>query len=247
VAFRSFLIAQAGVPELYVEAAMEQLLDDARIAGFIRVVKGAEWIDLQNASLAPVAQADDEDESVADNDGLSLDDVDEQGPTGGAIVQSALQEEAQRRAQRPSGIFLGHGKNRKPLEQLTKILSEYKIPYKVAVDEANRGRPISQKVAEVMDECGAAILIFTADRELKDVDGNTIWQPSENVVFELGAAAVKYGSRIVIFKEESVDFPTNFRDIGYISFARDQLDAKAVDLIRELIGFGLLQLTVATA
>ena len=108
-----------------------------------------------------------------------------------------------------------------------------------------RGVRSHRKWLTLWISASAAILIFTADRELKNVDGNTIWQPSENVVFELGAASVKYGRRIVIFKEDDVDFPTNFRDLGYISFSKDQLDAKALDLIRELIAFGLLQITVA--
>ena len=102
------------------------------------------------------------------------------------------------------GIFVGHGKDRAPLEQLEKILGEYRLPFKVAVDEANRGRPISQKVADTMHECGAAILIFTADEEFRDKDGQMVYRPSENVVFELGAASVLYGSRIIIFRDSPV-------------------------------------------
>ena len=43
-------------------------------------------------------------------------------------------------------IFLAHGKNKKPVEQLKKILEQFKIPYKVAVEEPNLGRPIGNKV-----------------------------------------------------------------------------------------------------
>ncbi|MGH7770801.1 MAG: TIR domain-containing protein [Candidatus Binatia bacterium] len=143
-----------------------------------------------------------------------------------------------------NAIFLGHGKNKKPLEQLKQILDQYKIPYKVAVDEPNRFRPISQKVADIMGDCGAAILIFTADEEFQDIEGNAIWKPSENVVYELGAASVLYGGRIIIFKEEAVHFPANFRDIGYIDFQKDALSAKTNELFKELISFGLIKVTV---
>lgn len=139
------------------------------------------------------------------------------------------------------GIFVAHGKNRKPLEQLKGILEQFKILYRVVVDEPNLGRPISGKVREVMQSCNCAILIFTADEEFKDKDGNTIWRPSENVVFELGATGYLYDNRIVILKEENVSFPTNFRDIGYISFEKDQLDAKAMDVLKELVGFGIVK------
>ncbi len=69
-----------------------------------------------------------------------------------------------------------------------------------------------------MNECGAAVIIFTADEKFEDTTGRAVYRPSENVVFELGAASVLYGSRVIIFKEKGVDFPTNFRDIGFIEF-----------------------------
>ncbi len=144
-----------------------------------------------------------------------------------------------------NAIFVGHGKNKTPLQQLEKFLTEYKIPHKVAIEEASKGRPISQKVADIMNECGAAIIIFTADEEFKRPTGETIFRPSENAVFELGAAGALYGSRIVIFKEAGVDFPSNFRDIGYIEFEKDKLDAKVNELFRELISFKLLTVSVA--
>lgn len=141
------------------------------------------------------------------------------------------------------GIFIAHGKNKKPLEQLKKILEQFKIPYKVAIEEPSLARPISSKVREIMHSCNCAILIFTADEEFQGKEGNTVWRPSENVVYELGAAAYLYDNRIVIMKEEEVNFPSNFRDIGYITFKKDQLDAKTMDIFKELIGFGILKIS----
>lgn len=141
------------------------------------------------------------------------------------------------------GIFIAHGKNKKPLEQLKKILNEFKIPYKVAIEEPSLGRPISSKVREIMKSCNCAILIFTADEEFRDKDGKVVWRPSENVVYELGATGYLYDNRIVIMKEDRVDFPTNFRDIGYISFEKDKLEAKTMDVLKELIGFGIVKMS----
>lgn len=53
-----------------------------------------------------------------------------------------------------------------------------------------------------------------------------------------------YGSKIIIFKEDTVDFPANFRDIGYISFEKDALSSKVNELFRELISFGLIKVSV---
>jgi len=140
-------------------------------------------------------------------------------------------------------IFIAHGKNKKPLEQLKKILEQFRIPYKVAVEEPNLGRPISGKVREVMRACNCAILIFTADETFTDAGGNAVQRPSENVVYELGAAGYLYDNRIVIMREEDVAFPTNFRDLGYITFSKDELEAKAMDILKELIGFGIVKIS----
>lgn len=148
-------------------------------------------------------------------------------------------------AKRPlgQGIFIAHGKNKKPLEQLKKVLEQFRIPYKVAIEEPNLGRPISAKVREIMQACNCAILIFTADEEFRNAKGDVIWRPSENVVYELGASGYLYDNRLVIMKEEAVTFPSNFSDLGYISFEKDQLEAKAMDLLKELIGFGIVKVS----
>jgi hypothetical protein len=51
--------------------------------------------------------------------------------------------------ERPKHIFIGHGRDKNAVTQLTKILDELGLPYKVAEYEANAGRPISQKVADL--------------------------------------------------------------------------------------------------
>src|SRR5262249_8929804 len=118
------------------------------------------------------------DESAATN-GLSEELAPQHGgaPTPGGSMKPKVE--------RPKQLFVAHGKNHKPLEDLKKMLGEFKIPYKVAVDEANKGRPISAKVAELMNECSAGIFIFTKDerffRELKDGTHEEVWRPSENV------------------------------------------------------------------
>jgi hypothetical protein len=44
-------------------------------------------------------------------------------------------------------------------------------------------------------------------------------------------------------KETDVSLASDFSDLGYISFDKDMLKAKAMDLIKELIGFGFLKVT----
>ena len=65
----------------------------------------------------------------------------------------------------------------------------------------------------------------------------------EDAVYELGAAAYVYDNRIVIMKEEGVTFPSNFRDLGYIAFEKNLIEAKSMDALKELIGFGIVKVS----
>ena len=44
---------------------------------------------------------------------------------------------------------------------------------------AHGGRPISQKVSDLMHECTSAIVIFTADEKYKDNEGTEYYRPSD--------------------------------------------------------------------
>ena len=172
-------------------------------------------------------------------------EAEEAPPPGAAVEEAAAEEVAPTAPPSPPSpgeryIFIAHGKNRTPLEQLKKVLDQFKIRYRVAIDEPQKARPISVKVADTMRSCQSAIFIFSADEQFTNSEGQTVWRPSQNVIYELGAASVLYGDKIVIFKEQDLDFPTDFRDIGNIPFEKDALDARGVQLIAELIALGLV-------
>lgn len=234
--FQNALVRDFGVSKEQAARCAAVFYENADYLGLVRQATTGKWL-ASEPSLT-------EQEELREADAVGTGE-------GGNARESG--EESQRQSQvetrtapaAKNAIFIGHGKNRTPLEQLEKFLTEYKIPNRVVVDEPNKGRPISQKVADSMNECGAAIIIFTADEEFKDLNGQTIFRPSENAIFELGAASALYGSRVIIFKEAGVTFPTNFRDIGHIEFERNRLDAKVSDLFRELIAFKLITVTVA--
>jgi predicted nucleotide-binding protein len=237
--FQNALVRDFGVSRDQVTRCAAIFYENADYLGLIRQATTGKWLAAELANITVKEELEDTAEpSTSENAQNNL--PEEQ------LLSSQVSAEIKTPSAK-NAIFLGHGKNRVPLQQLEKFLSEYKISYRVVVDEANRGRPISQKVADSMNECGAAIIIFTADEEFKDVAGQTIFRPSENAIFELGAASALYGSRVVIFKEAGVTFPTNFRDIGYIEFDKDRLDAKVSELFRELIAFKLITVSVAAS
>ncbi len=236
--FQNALVRDFGVAREQAARCAAVFQDNAEYLGLVRQANTGKWLGAEPPGIGS-------DGGLPDVNGYLGEEAE---PPAAAALSAPAGAPAQARpaqvVQQKSAIFVGHGKNKVPLQQLEKLLSEYKIPHRIAIEEPNKGRPISQKVAELMGECGAAIIIFTADEEFKDPAGQTIFRPSENAVFELGAASALYGSRVVIFKESGVNFPSNFRDIGYIEFEKDRLDAKVNELFRELIGFRLITVSV---
>lgn len=226
------------------------LLDkNARYAGLVRPISGSDMVLIDAPSSGHTIEGDAKDPT---GEPCSKGEPTEpQIPPAPAISKQMSDAELKglgpsTPAPKATHIFLGHGKNKKPLEQLKNMLNEFKITYRVTVEEPNRGLPIPDKVAELMRQCSSAILIFTKDELFFDKDGNEIWRPSENVIHELGASSILYGGRIIILKEKGINLPSNFSSIGYIEFDPDALAAKGIDLLKELIAFGLVKVTAAS-
>lgn len=226
------LVAEYDIPSEYAEECGDLVISNGQFVSFIREIGGSPHVLLD----LPFKE-----EKASDEEG-------QKKPKGQEESQEQLDVSAQAKSesQAPRAIFIGHGKNKAPLMQLQKILSTFQIPHRVVAQEANLGRPIPIKVKEVMQQCGSAILIFTKDEKFFDEDGKEIWRPSENVVHELGASSFLYEDRIVIFKEEGLYFPANYQSIGYIEFGETGLESKTSDLLKELIGFGLVKITTAS-
>lgn len=223
--FENQLETQFGVPRGYVKEISEILESNGKYAGIIRDISGSNHIIFDDT--APIKQ-----------EGGEIDES-EMAPEE-LLVKDEEKEPQEEKEEKQKPIFIGHGKNKKPIEQLKKILDQFKIPYKVAVEEAHTGRPIPQKVREIMEQCGSAIFVFSKEEEPKDEEAGQL--PNLNVVFELGAASILYGDKIIIFKEGSVNLGSDFSDLGYISFEENSLEAKAMDLLKELFSMGFVKL-----
>ncbi|MBI2655766.1 nucleotide-binding protein [Candidatus Woesearchaeota archaeon] len=231
--FENTLEVEFNVPREYLKEVIEILDKNGRFSGLIRDISGSPMVMFDDYGQIDIPQSQEENgistpvSSQEESENLSQVNELEQAP------QTQPKEQ-----QRP--IFIAHGKDKKPLEQLKKILDQFQIPYKVAVDEPHSGRPISQKIRELMNSCGSAIFIFSKDGESKDKEVGVI--VNLNAVFELGAASVLYGEKVIILKEEELQFPSDFNNIGHISFEGNHLDAKALELIRELVAMGSVKI-----
>ncbi|MDP8943459.1 MAG: nucleotide-binding protein [Actinomycetota bacterium] len=235
--FINALVREFDVPASQAEKFAEVFTDTMRFVGLIRETPGGEWLaSSATPGGAPSEAPPVEDEEEAVEATLLPDAVEPGEAEPPALVEAE-------RKQRPNRMFVGHGKNKKPLDQLKGLLDQLGIPYSVAETQPNLGRPIPTKVRETMEECGAGILIFSADEEYFDKDGNSVWKNSENVA-KLGAAAVMYDDRVIIFKEDSVRLASNYNSIGYIEFEKDKLDAKMPELLKELVAMKILKSAV---
>jgi predicted nucleotide-binding protein len=226
------VLAQLGVPRERVEEALKIIVDNAKLVGILKEVSGNLYVQLRSSGTANAGSISNpaaEEEPVEE----VFNDTEVDDNTSAAQKQD---EPPIPVSQKPKPIFIAHGKDKKPLEQLKVILDQFKIPYRVDVDEPHAGRPISEKVRSLMNECGSAIVIFTSSGESTDPEKGTV--ANLNVVFELGAASVLYGDKIILFKERDLTLPSDFSDLGHIAFDKESLDAKAFDLIKELISMG---------
>ncbi len=239
--FLNTVLREFGVKQNQAESCVDIFTANMKFVGLIKDTPGGAWLagdatpQATATTLTPTQVDEAEADAAADDEVIHGGDEDGPNREIAPVTQ---------RTKRPNRIFLGHGRNHKPLDQLTKTLDTMGIPYAVAEDEPNVGRPISAKVRETMEQCGAAILIFSADIEYFDKDQKSVWRPSENVSHELGAASVMYDDRIILFKEERVQLASNYSGIGYITFETDALDAKVNDLLRELVAFKILKLSI---
>jgi predicted nucleotide-binding protein len=228
------VLEEMGVGPKGTGRTLNLIFESAKELGLLMEINGTQYVNLDGVPAPSPDTSNSED---------STETIEVGDPQEEQILNVPPEEQSAPTANRPTALFLGARKG-KARDQLIRLLGEYGIPHKVAEDEANRGRPIPKKVKDTMQECGAAILIFTADEEYQDGEGNAIWKPSDNIVHELGASSILYDDRIIVFKEERVLLASNFESIGFIEFADGYLDAKVNELLRELIAFKILTLSV---
>lgn len=220
-----------GVPKERTEKVVAILKLNGEFCGLLRAIKGEIYV-----SDAPSPKA----QGLAAPQ-VEIEDVAEIETSTPKVGSQHPKEQERDDPKGPRQLFIAHGKNQKPLEDLKKVLDQFKISYRVAVDEPHSGRPISAKVADMMRGCSAGIFIFTKDEKFTDSSGREIWRPSENAVYELGAGSILWDSKIIVLKEEGVNFASDYQDIGYITFSEAGLAAKALDILKELVGLGLVQ------
>jgi len=223
------VLCQLGVPRERADEAFKIVMDNSKLANILTEVNGSQYIQLKSQKNQKTSGNGTEEKTVEA----------ETIPPIAESVTTVPPADKNTEDKKSKPIFIVHGKDKEPLNQMKQILDQFKIPYRVAIDEAHGGRPISAKVRDLMNQCGSAIIVFSSDGEAQDPERGIV--ANLNVVFELGAASVLYGDKIIIFKENGLKLPSDFSDLGHISFDKGHLDGRALDLLKELISMGFVQ------
>jgi len=111
-------------------------------------------------------------------------------------------------------VFISHGRS-DLWRQVERYINKSLDMDTVVLEEQYRGATIIEKLEDQAGECDCAVVIMTPDDKM--ADGS--FRSRQNVVHEIGYLQALYGrERVVILKEDSVEFFSNNSGIEYIPF-----------------------------
>ena len=167
----------------------------------------------------------------------------------GLAVSLAVSSAVEPRFRRPSTgadtatpgtgrLFVAHSNAADVAEHITRFLADLGIECDVAEIEADGGAPIDEDTSQRMRACSAAILL--------QGQGPTRNEGSSALAYQLGAASVLYGERIVLLRElgqpnEGVAAPK----VRTLEYERQALEALSLRLLLELKAVEILRVDIA--
>ena len=196
--------------------------------GILGAVGGSLYVSLSGAHLP---------EEVADTSAQP-----EHPPSGRADADKIADvQSAEQVGVRPGGrIFIGHSGTPDIVDFVKTVLDEFDIQYGVAETDYDSQRPVTAEVSGRMRECSAAILVF-ARLSLARVSGGREVPSTDMMVYQLGAASVLYGDRVISLREKGVQ--TDGPDTGFhaLEFDREHLEDLGLPLMAELHRVGAIE------
>lgn len=132
---------------------------------------------------------------------------------------------------KPSRIFISHGRSPDWREVQSYIEKDLRIDTLELAQEPNRGRTVLQKLDDESKKCSLAVVVMTGDDQ---VDGGAP-RARENVLHEIGFFQGKFGlESICLLHEEGTNIPSNIHGLVYIPFPKGLVSAGFSVLAREL-------------
>jgi predicted nucleotide-binding protein len=150
-------------------------------------------------------------------------------------------------------VFIAHGKDLKPLNELKDILAKAGLTPVVLSEQPSAGMTIIEKL-EAYSDVGYVFIILTPDDLGGYVEaGGSIWtrpkrlreflknaqiRPRQNVILEFGFFTGKLGrGRITCLLKKPVEQPSDMQGIVYLCFKESLTEIKN-DILKELRAAG---------
>lgn len=224
------VLTDMGVPRERCESVYTLILDTASSVGFIREIKGKQFIDLTGMSLARPSEPHPDTPRATPAEPTSEVAETAHRNTGGETPPvSAVSSVTTRR------VFITHGKNTAFIEPIKKLLGFGELIPIVSVERQSVSKPVPEKVMDDMRSCGAAIIHVDAEETLIDKEATERSIINPNVLIEIGAAMALYGRRFILLVREGVTLPSNLQGLYEVRYSGDVLDGSATIRLLEAI------------
>ena len=143
-------------------------------------------------------------------------------------------------ARRGGKIFIGHAGNPDIVDFLKTVMEPFGIPYSVVECDFDANQPIAPEVSQEMWSCNAAILIFATPFD-DAWSGRREEKRMEKMLYQLGAASILYGERIVSFIEREFGSTGRVAGVHTLEFQRERPHEVGLELLTELHRMGVIE------
>jgi len=217
------VLEEMDVPGEVTERALDMILENARVAGFLQDINGQEYVNLTGAhgssdSAEPAPTGGDATAAPGQAE-IKLADTPAAPLPTPALVQVAPNSIATNKR-----VFVSHGKNGAIVEQIKELLTFGGFEPIVSVEKESVSKPVPDKVMDDMRSCGAGIVHVGSESRLMDAEGNEVKVLNENVLIEIGGAMALYKRNFILLVEKGVTLPSNLQGLYEVRYEGDKLD-----------------------
>ncbi len=219
------VLSTMDVPDDAAQRVRDLILENARFAGFLKVIKDKTYVDLEGADRIPSEERN-----------VAADPIEESEDAEDPKMPRVSQDETAQRAETPvlpanparnRRVFVSHGKSRRVVDQLKELLTFGDFEPVVSVERESVSKPVPQKVLDDMRSCGAGIIHVKPEERLLDQDGNERLILNQNVLIEIGAAMALYGDHFILLVEDGAALPSNLQGLYEVRYSGDELGYEA--------------------
>ena len=149
-------------------------------------------------------------------------------------------------------IFISHGKDLKPLNELKQMLIQFGLKPVILIEQPSGGKTVMEKL-EAFSDVGFAFVILTPDDLGGYVELGSKWsrpqrlrkflktahnRPRQNVILEFGYFVGRLGrERVACILKKPVEQPSDMQGIVYLCF-KESLEEIKTEILQELKAAG---------